>query len=130
MNELHELKEKLISELEDYSKKGKFSKDDIETIKYLASSVDHLCNVVDGMDDGYSGYDMTDNRINRSYGRYGGSYGMNRSYRNQTRDSMGRYSRHGDVEGFMMELGRMMGSFPEDAKRDAEKLMRKLEETM
>lgn len=114
MPELHELKEKLISELEDYSRKAKYTREDIETIKYLSSAVDHLCNVISDMDDGYS----------KSPYRMGGSY------RTQRRDGMGRYSRHGDVEGFMMELGRMMGSFPEDAKRDAEKLMRKLEETM
>ena len=54
MNELYELKEKLMRELEDYSKNGKFSKEDVEIIKYMASAVDHLCNIVEREDGEYS----------------------------------------------------------------------------
>ena len=118
MHELNDLKEKLIKELEEYSSNGKYSKEDVETIKYLASAVDHLCNIVE--DGEYS----MDNRT-----RYSRTYDGRNSYaRNRRRDSMGRYSRKADMDDFMMSLGEMMGDFPEDAKRDAEKLMRKLDE--
>lgn len=122
MHDLHELKEKLIKELEEYSENGKYSKEDVETIKYLASAVDHLCNIID--DGEYSMDNRMDGRM-----RYSRTYDGRNSYaRNRRRDSMGRYSRKADMDDFMMSLGEMMGDFPEDAKRDAEKLMRKLDE--
>lgn len=138
--ELYELKEKLIKELGEYSENGKYSKEDVETIKYLASAVDHLCNIVMDMDD--DGYDMS-RRMSRDGrgGQGGGNMGGNSYYsravrgrgsyargRNARRDSRGRYSGDGGIDEFMLTLGEMMGDFPEDAKRDAEKLMRKLEE--
>ena len=88
MHKLYELKEKLMRELEDYSENGKFSKEDVEAIKYITSSIDHICNIMEDEDGDYSntyGGDM-----GRSYARRGG-----RSYagrRNARRDSMGRYS--------------------------------------
>lgn len=119
--ELYELKEKLVRELSDYAEHGKFSKDDVETIKYLSSAIDHICNIVDGADEGAS-YGMYSRRINRNgYSRRGGSYAPRR-------DSRGRYSRGDGMEDFMWSLGEMMGDFPEEAKKDAERLMRKLEE--
>ena len=54
MHDLHELKEKLLKELEEYGGNAKFSKEDVETIKYMASAIDHICNISE--DDGYSGY--------------------------------------------------------------------------
>lgn len=147
--ELYELKEKLIKELGEYSENGKYSKEDVETIKYLASAVDHLCNIVMDMDDegSYDGYDMS-RRMSRDGrgGQGGGNTGSNSYYsragrgrgsyargsyargRNARRDSRGRYSGDGGIDEFMWTLGEMMGDFPEEAKRDAEKLMRKLEE--
>lgn len=47
MHELYELKEKLMKELGEYSQNGKYSKEDVETIKYMASDVDHICNIVE-----------------------------------------------------------------------------------
>ena len=89
MHKLYELKEKLMRELEDYSENGKFSKEDVEAIKYITSSIDHICNIVEGEEGEYSntyGGDM-----GRSYaGRDGRSYA---GRRNARRDSMGRYSR-------------------------------------
>ncbi len=35
MHRLYDLKEILIKELEDYAENGKFSKDDVESIKYI-----------------------------------------------------------------------------------------------
>jgi len=115
---LYELKDKLMKELEEYSQNGKYSKEDVETIKYMASAVDHLCNIVErAEDEEYSqrgGY-VYDNG-NMGGGSYrGGGYSRNMrggSYRNDghggnsyarvrgqnaPRDSMGRYSRGGDM---------------------------------
>lgn len=66
MHKLYELKEKLINELEDYADNGKFSKDDVEAIKYTASAIDHICNIVEGAEE----YSMG---MGRSYND-GGSY--------------------------------------------------------
>lgn len=86
MHKLYELKEKLMRELEDYSENGKFSKDDVEAIKYVASAIDHLCNIMED-DEGYSERMMPYSGEQR--GSYRGSYA---GRRNARRDSMGRYS--------------------------------------
>lgn len=93
MHKLYELKDKLMQELEDYADNGKFSKDDVEAIKYTASAIDHICNIVEGEEEyseagnyPYGGRMMTGGSYARG-GRMGGSYAGRR------RDSMGRYSR-------------------------------------
>lgn len=119
MDELYDLKEKLVKELKAYSENGKFSKEDAEVIKYLASSIDHICNIVDG--EGYSGnYPY----MGRAYeGRsYRGSYARNR-------DSMGRYSgeRGYSRDGLADKLRELMDEAPDEhirmeIKRLAEKM--------
>lgn len=154
MHELYELKEKLMKELSEYSQNGKFSKEDAEVIKYLASAIDHICNIVMDMEEEeysneyrYSREQGGGNRGGQGGGSYrggqggnsrtGGSYAGGRRYsyargrgRNARRDSMGRYSRDGGVEELSQTLGEMMGELPEEVKRDAEKLMIKLDEMM
>lgn len=66
MHKLYELKDKLIQELEDYSENGKYSKEDVEIIKYMSSAVDHLCNIIGDTNE----YSMS---MDGSY-NYGGSY--------------------------------------------------------
>ena len=111
MHKLHELKEKLMSELEDYSENGKFSKDDVEAIKYITSAVDHLCNI---MDDGeYSNsYEGGNMGYSRRYTRNGGSYA-------RRRDSMGRYSRTGysRANDIKMQLEEIMDDAPNEQVR-------------
>ena len=115
MHDLHELKEKLLKELEEYGGNAKFSKEDVETIKYMASAIDHICNISED-EEGYSNH----------YPYYmGGSYddGMNRngSYRgrsyagrrNARRDSMGRYSR----EGLADKMRDLMDEAPDERTR-------------
>ena len=113
MHKLYDLKEKLMQELEDYSENGKFSKDDVESIKYIASAIDHICNITEESDE-YS---------NMYYGD-GGSYedgrGGNRSYargrgRNVRRDAMGRYSRAND--DMIEQLRMMMQEAPDERTR-------------
>lgn len=121
MDKLYELKDKLMKELEDYSQNGKFSKEDVESIKYMASAVDHLCNIMDG-EEGYSGH----------YPYMGAYDGRGTSYRRSyKRDSMGRYSRENrgysrnDLADKMREL---MDDAPDDRTRqEIQRMVDKLE---
>lgn len=109
MHKLYELKEKLMDELEDYTENGKFSKDNVEEIKYLSSAIDHICNIIEKADE--EEYSMRGN----SYRPYENSY-RNRGYsRARRRDSMGRYSRAS--EDFRTELEEMMQNAPNDQIR-------------
>lgn len=143
MHKLYELKEKLMNELEDYADNGKFSKDDVEAIKYTASAIDHICNIVERADDEYSGMMMDGSYEGGSYrgGSYeGGSYARGgrggRSYargrgRNARRDSMGRYSSEGysrASEGIVMELRELMDDAPDERIRtEIQSLIHKVE---
>ena len=118
MHKLYELKDKLIQELEDYSENGKYSKEDVEVIKYMASAVDHICNIMERADEeeysmamgGGSYYNGNSMRGN-SYARGGRSYARGRGS-NARRDSMGRYSRAAD--DFKMELQEIMQEAPNE----------------
>ena len=87
MHSLEQLKEMLMSELEEFARKGELSAGSLETINKLADTIKNLCKIQGYEEEGYS---------ERSYaqrgGSYdGGSYARGSSY--QRRDSMGRYSR-------------------------------------
>ena len=127
MHKLYELKDKLMKELEEYADNGKFSKDDVEAIKYTASAIDHICNIMEGEDDEYSG--MYPYMHGGSYAR-GGNRGMGRSYArgrtNARRDAMGRYSRAG--EDIAEQLRDMMADAPDEHIRmEIERLANKVE---
>ncbi len=125
MHKLYELKEKLMKELEDYADNGKFSKDDVEAIKYAASAIDHICNIVEDEEgySGYGGYSMEDERR-------GGPYARGRG-RNARRDSMGRYSseeysRTGDM---VQELRDLMRDAPDERTRqEFQRFIQKIEQ--
>lgn len=136
MHKLYELKEKLINELEDYAENGKFSKEDVEAIKYTASAIDHICNICEDMEmeSSYAGGSMAGG----SYAR-GGRGGSRASYargrgRNARRDSMGRYSREGGSydgysmgdDDFRMEIKELMQDAPNEQIR--QKLQRIMSE--
>lgn len=126
MHKLYELKEKLMDELEAYSQNGKFSKDDVEAIKYISSAIDHICNICEDMEGGeYSGNMMPD--VNMSNGSYRGMSNRGGSYRrgsyargrgaNARRDAMGRYSSDGysrAEDEFRMDLQEMIKDAPND----------------
>ena len=125
MHDLHELKEKLLKELEEYGGNAKFSKEDVETIKYMASAIDHSCNIAEGEEEGYSGrypYWMggayADGTMGGTSNRsYCGSYARGR--RNARRDSMGRYSGDGYSRdgGMVEELRELMQDAPDERTR-------------
>ena len=133
MHKLYELKDKLMDELEAYSQNGKFSKDDVEAIKYISSAIDHICNICEDMDGGeYSGNMMggdIGNMSGRPYARsYRGSYARGRG-RNARRDSMGRYSSEGysrAEDDFRMDLQELVQDAPNEQVR--QKLQRIMSE--
>lgn len=102
MDELYELKDKLMKELKDYAGNGRFSKEDVESIKYITSAIDHICNIAE--DDGYSEY--YPGRV------YRGSYA-------RKRDSMGRYSgeRGYSRDGLADKLRDLMNEAPDEHTR-------------
>lgn len=121
MHKLEDLKVKLIEELEDYSQNGKFSKEDVESIKYMASAVDHLCHIIDEYSDDYSGAYM-DGRMDRSFARG----------RNARRDAMGRYSNEGysrAMDDVTSEVRRLMNEAPnEKVKQELHRTLTRIEQ--
>lgn len=135
MHKLYELKENLMRELESYADKGSLRKEDVEAIKYISSGIDHICNIVEREEDGYSeNMGGSYARDRGSYARggytgtYRGSYARGRS--NARRDSMGRYSGDGysmGTEEMVDELRGMMADAPEGAKGKLRSLINELE---
>ena len=133
MHELYELKDKLMKELEEYSQNGKYSKEDVETIKYMASAVDHLCNIVERAEEeeeysrrGGGSYRGGNYRYPRNYGD--GSYARGRG-RNARRDSMGRYSSAGDPGEMIEQLEELMHDAPnEQIKQQIQQVVQQLEQ--
>ena len=125
MHKLHELKEKLIRELEDYAGNSKFSKEDVESIKYITSAVDHICNITEREDGDYSEATM-DERMPYARGSYRSSYARGRNAR---RDSMGRYSSdvYSEKDEMATELRRLMGRAPEGTKSMFRNLIEEIE---
>lgn len=122
MHKLHDLKDKLIQELEDYSENGKYSKEDVESIKYMASAVDHICNIIERCDE------------EGEYSKGGGypyrmmpySYRGARDYSYARRDARGRYSRAG--KDMAEELRGLMADAPDEHIRaEIERLASKVE---
>lgn len=119
MHKLYEVKEKLIDELEELADKSKYSREDVETIKYMSSAVDHLCNILMDMDEDEYSNARGGDRGGRGQSRTSyGSYARGRG-NNAKRDSMGRYSREGysRADDFAMELRELMEDAPNDRIR-------------
>ena len=140
MHYMHDLKDLLCAELEDYAEKGKksgkMSMDDLESIHKLTDTVKNILKI--DMLEGGTGYSedgayMGEGRIyGTSYEdemRRGGSYSYARGRgRYAKRDSMGRYSRDDgsmrrDVRGMRGGYSRDEGKayMMEDAEKPAEK---------
>lgn len=146
MHELYELKEQLMDELKEYQNKQKKSMDDITVIKYLSSSIDHLCNIIEKAEEeeysmrGGQGGGSRYSREGRGGSRYayeggqgGGSYARSR---NSGRDGMGRYSRENGysrtdgMQGLVDDVRSMMQELPPNVQQDAKRFVQKLEQEM
>lgn len=124
MHKLYELKEKLMDELEAYSQNGKFSKEDVESIKYISSAIDHICNICESADGEYSGNMMGGGGT--SFARGGGSYRMDDrnggSYARGGRRGRGGANQYGSYamgysrteDDFRMELQELIKNAPND----------------
>lgn len=131
MHKLYELKDKLMKELEEYADNGKFSKEDVEAIKYTASAIDHICNIVEDEDEEYSNmYPYAYEGGSYARGGRGENRGGGRSYArgrmNARRDAMGRYSRAS--EDIAEQLRGIMHDAPDERVRmEIERLANKVE---
>lgn len=153
MHELYELKEKLMKELGEYAQNGKYSKEDVEIIKYMASAIDHMGNICERMEDeeysqagvqgggryAYDNGNMGGNRGSSYRGSQGGdkysrNYGGGNSYArgrgaNARRDSMGRYSRTGNPDEMVEQLEELMQDAPnEQIKQQIQQLVQQIEQ--
>ena len=123
MHYMHDLKDLLCAELEDFAEKGKkagkMSMGDVEVIHKLTDTVKNILKI-DMLEEetGYSedGHYMGEGRI------YGTSYARGRT--RAKRDSMGRYSR----DGGMSYRGGMRGGYSRDDGKHY--MMEQLEEMM
>lgn len=134
MHKLYELKEKLMRELEDYADNGKFSKEDVEAIKYTASAIDHICNIVEGEDGEYSEEMMPMNRYmgEGSYARRGrrGSYAREDMRSRRGANQYGSYRGYSRASEDMAEqLRDIMKDAPDEKIRmEIERLANKVEQ--
>jgi hypothetical protein len=122
MKALYELKEKFEMELEELARKGELGAGDLELAHKLTDTIkniDKICALEE--DGGYS-------RAGDWEADMRGTYGRGSSYRGRKRDSMGRYSRDGRMDGYshhnaresMMELAReMMENTSSEREREA-----------
>lgn len=128
MNSMHELKEMLCKELEEFSRKGKMSAGDLETIHKLTDTIKNIDKIEMLEDGGYSqrGGDW-EARGNYNRSMIPDMRGGN-TYRNRKRDSRGRYSRGGEGGGYSYEDGKhemiaeledMMDDATNDKEREA-----------
>lgn len=134
MHYMHDLKDLLCAELEDYAEKGKqagkMSTADLDSIHKLTDTVKNILKI--DMLEGEVGYSedgayMGEGRIyGTSYDnmRRGGGYSYARGRRYARRDSMGRYSR----DDGMMYRGGMRGGYSRDDGKHY--MMEQLEEMM
>lgn len=91
MEQLYDLKEKLIEELAQFGEKQDLNRQEVELIKYLASGADHICNLLKAMErDEYSNRSMRYSRRRPAY-----DDGMGGISESAYRGSSYRYSRHG-----------------------------------
>lgn len=129
MHELHELKDMLCEELEEYGKK-ELTAGSLDVIDKLTHTIKNLDKIIEKHEEEeYSGryYPMYEG----SYNYRGGSYADNRGRgSNARRDTMGRYASRGysrDAE-MIAELRELMNEAPDDKTRmEFQKFISKIE---
>lgn len=125
MEYMHDLKDKLCDELEEIARKPEMGAGDLEIIHKLTDTIKNLDKIEMLEDGGYSqagDWEMG--------GR--GSYDRGSSYRNQRRDSRGRYSRdgyshHDSGDDVTDRLREMMENADEREKRILRRALAELE---
>jgi hypothetical protein len=133
MKFLMEIKEKLMKELEIYSKRGNYTISDLEKMQKLTDTVKNICKIkmLGSEEEGNSyrdGYSERHDRMGRyarsmSYAEEGGS---NPVYRDGMSYARG-YSYHDAKDHMMKQLGGMMESADESQREILKRCMRELE---
>lgn len=128
MHKLHELKETLCRELEEYSNKGKLSAGDLEIVYKLSCIIKNLGKIIKMHEEGeyseMSDYGYESRGGNRGGGNRGGGYSREYSMA-QRRDSRGRYSNDGMM---IRELRELMEDAPDERTRqEFQKFISKME---
>lgn len=146
MHKLYELKDMLCKELEEYGSK-ELNVGDLDVIDKLSHAIKNIDKIIEAYDEDGMSYDGGSYEGGVSYRRGGRS---NRSYArgrgsNARRDSMGRYSSRGGrsnrsyddgmsyadgTEEMIIAVKEMMSDLPENAKREAQRFVQKLEQEM
>ena len=133
MHELYELKEKLLNELEEYSRK-EMTSGSLEVIDKLSHAIKNICKILESADEEYSG------RSYNSRGTYdgrmtGGMYSTRRDSqgrytRNYSRNDGGNYSRADGMDSLVNQIQGMMQDLPQNVQQDAQRFVMKLEQSM
>lgn len=154
MNELYEIKEKLMDELKEYGQQ-EMTAGSLEVIDKLSHAIKNICKIIEAYEEeeGYSGEGRGGSYreggqgggqgggSGRSYrggsyarGNRGGGGGGGRG-RNARRDSMGRYSREGgyfraeeDMDSMIMDLREMAQELPADKRQEVTRFIQKIEQ--
>lgn len=140
MHEIHELKEMLCKELEEYGKKGELTTGSLDVVDKLAHTIKNLDKIIEKYEEEeYSGRSYARGGSYRG-GSYayedggmmgGGSYARGRTG-NVRRDSMGRYSSergYSRDENMVMELRELMQDAPDERTRmEFQKFIQKIEQ--
>lgn len=120
MHGIHELKERLCDELEEYGKKEDLDVGTLDVVDKLSRTVKNLGKIIDKYEESEYSYDNDMNYGNYSNARNGRRSGRYSGARR--RDSMGRYSdRRGgysmDNKEMISELRELMQDAPDDRTR-------------
>lgn len=129
MHGIYDLKEKLCKELEEYGTKNELTAGSLDVVDKLAHTVKNLDKIIEAYEEEDYSSRSYDDGMNRAYanrGSYmGGSYRNDGSYARR-RDSMGRYSRNGDM---VEQLRSLMNDAPDDRTRqEIQRLVTKMEQ--
>lgn len=132
MEGLHELREMLCAELEEYSRKGELSAGSLDVIHKLTDTVKNIDKILmleeygesDESRESYGGESYAGRRgthyVRGHYSRNGGSYEGGDSYRGGTSRNRGRYNTRDDgTEHMRREMQKMMDTATTDRERDA-----------
>ena len=133
MHGIYELKEMLCKELEEYGAKGELSTGSLDIVDKLAHTIKNLDKIIEAYEEDESSYAYDDGTMydgGRSMNR-GNSYERGRSSargrgRNARRDSMGRYSRTGDMADRLRDL--MQDAPDERTRQEIQRLVTKMEQ--
>lgn len=145
MHKLYELKEMLMKELEEYGSK-EMTAGSLEVVDKLSHAIKNICKIIEAAEEeGGSSYYGGGSSYRRGSSYAGGESNQSRARgrgRNARRDSMGRYSSENGnrymggssyadgMEEMIESIRGMMEDLPENVKRDAQKLIQKMEQEM